>query len=58
MEYRYGNDVIIFGGGAGQPQQSDELNELCQDVINIAKKYSAKLKFVKIWFLFNCKAYS
>ena len=41
-EYRYGNDVIIFGGGAGQPQQSDELNDLCQDVINIAKKYSAK----------------
>ena len=41
-EYRYGNDLIIFGGGTGQPQQSDELNELCQDVINIAKKYSAK----------------
>ena len=41
-EYRYGNDLIIFGGGAGQPQQSDELNDLCQDVINVAKKYSAK----------------
>ena len=36
-EYRYGNDLIIFGGGAGQPQQSDELNDLCQDVINVAK---------------------
>ena len=33
---------IIFGGGSGQPQQNDELNELCQDVIDIAKKYDAK----------------
>mgnify|MGYP001156785568 CR=1 FL=1 len=41
-EYRYGNDMIVFGGGTGQPQQNDELNELCQDVINVAKKYSAK----------------
>ncbi len=41
-EYRFGNDFIIFGGGPGQPQQNDELNELCQDVINIAKKYDAK----------------
>ena len=41
-EYRYGNDVIVFGGGRGQPEQNDELNELCQDVIDIAKKYSAK----------------
>ena len=32
----------IFGGGSGQPQQNDELNELCQDVIDIAKKYDAK----------------
>ncbi len=32
-EYRYGNDVIIFGGKTGQPQQNDELNEICQDVI-------------------------
>ena len=37
-----GNDVIVFGGGAGQPQQSNELNDLCQDVIDVAKKYSAK----------------
>ena len=41
-EYRFGSDFIIFGGGPGQPQQNDELNELCQDVINIAKKYEAK----------------
>ena len=41
-EYRFGNDFIIFGGDSGQPQQNDELNELCQDVIDIAKKYDAK----------------
>ena len=34
--------MIIFGGGNGQPQNNDELNLLCQDVINVAKKYSAK----------------
>jgi len=34
--------LIIFGGGKGQPQNTDELNALCQDVIDIAKKYSAK----------------
>ena len=41
-EYKYTNDLIVFGGGKGQPQSNSELNELCQDVINIAKKYSAK----------------
>ncbi len=41
-EYRFSNYFIIFGGGSGQPQQNDELNELCQDVIDIAKKYDAK----------------
>ena len=41
-EYRYGNDIIIFGGGRGQPEQNDELNELCQDVIDTAKKFDAK----------------
>ena len=41
-EYRYAKDTIVFGGGAGQPQTNEELNTLCQDVIDIAKKYSAK----------------
>jgi uncharacterized protein len=41
-EYKYTDDLIIFGGGKGQPQNKDELNYLCQDVINIAKKYDAK----------------
>ena len=40
--YRHTNDLIIFGGGTGQPQTSEELHLLCQDVIDIAKKYSAK----------------
>jgi uncharacterized protein len=41
-EYRYAKDTVVFGGGAGQPQTNEELNELCQDVIDIAKKYSAR----------------
>jgi len=41
-KYRYTDDLIIFGGGTGQPQNNDELNLLCKDVIDVAKKYSAK----------------
>ncbi len=41
-EYRYTDDLIVFGGGTGQPQTSEELHALCQDVIDISKKYSAK----------------
>ncbi|QUC65530.1 PAC2 family protein [Nitrosopumilus sp. K4] len=41
-QYRYTEDLIVFGGGTGQPQENQELNELCQDVIDVAKKYSAK----------------
>ena len=41
-EYRYADDLIVFGGGAGQPQSNQELHALCQDVIDISKKYSAK----------------
>ena len=41
-EYKYTDDLIIFGGGTGQPQSNNELNLLCQDVIDVAKKYSAK----------------
>jgi proteasome assembly chaperone (PAC2) family protein len=41
-EYRYTDDLIIFGGGKGQPQSNSELNALCQDVIEVAKKYSVK----------------
>jgi len=41
-EYRFADDLIVFGGGAGQPQNNQELNALCQDVIEVSKKYSAK----------------
>jgi uncharacterized protein len=44
-EYRYGDGVIVFGGGVGQPQTNQELYELCQDVINVAKSYSAQLVY-------------
>src|SRR5918992_1388938 len=42
-EYRYTRDVIVFGGGTGQPQTNQELYELCQDITDIAKMYSAQL---------------
>ncbi|MDH3277402.1 MAG: PAC2 family protein [Nitrosopumilus sp.] len=41
-EYRFTDRLILFGGGTGQPQNNQELNSLCQDVIDISKKYSAK----------------
>ena len=44
-DYRYTEDLLIFGGGKGQPQSTNELNLLCQDVIDISKKYSAKFVY-------------
>jgi len=41
-EYRYTDDLIVFGGGVGQPQTNEELHSLCKDVIDVAKKYSSK----------------
>jgi hypothetical protein len=41
-EYKYTDDMIVFGGGKGQPKNNSEINALCQDVIDVAKKYSAK----------------
>lgn len=41
-EYRYTDGLIVFGGDTGQPQSNQELHSLCQDVIDISKKYSAK----------------
>ena len=41
-EYKFTDRLILFGGGTGQPQNSQELNSLCQDVIDISKKFSAK----------------
>jgi proteasome assembly chaperone (PAC2) family protein len=41
-DYRYAKDVIVFGGGSGQPSSTEELNVLCRDVINIAKTYSVR----------------
>jgi proteasome assembly chaperone (PAC2) family protein len=44
-EYRFGRDTIEFGGGISQPQTNEELYELCQDVIDVSKKYSAQLVY-------------
>jgi proteasome assembly chaperone (PAC2) family protein len=41
-EYKCTEGLILFGGGTGQPQNNQELNSLCQDVIDISKKYSVK----------------
>jgi hypothetical protein len=45
-EYRYGSGVIVFGGGVGQPQTNQELYELCQDVIGVAKSHSVQLIYI------------
>ena len=42
-EYRYSDGLVVFGGGTGQPQTNQELYELCQDVIDVAKERSAQL---------------
>ncbi|CAI9831435.1 MAG: PAC2 family protein [Nitrosopumilus sp.] len=41
-EYRYGDGVIVFGGGRGQPEGA-EMGELCRDVIGVAQSHSAKI---------------
>ena len=42
-EYRYSDNLIIFGGGIGQPETHQDLYDLCQDVIDVAKNYSVQL---------------
>lgn len=44
-EYRHSDDgsIIVFGGGTGQPQTNQELFDLCQDVIDVAKAHSAQI---------------
>ena len=41
-DYKFTEGLIMFGGGTGQPQNNQELNSLCQDVIDVSKKYSVK----------------
>jgi uncharacterized protein len=42
-DYCYAKNMILFGGGYGQPQSNEELVYLCNDVINVAKRYSAQI---------------
>lgn len=42
-EYRYGKDILVFGGRTGQPENHEDLYKLCQDVISVAKKHEVKL---------------
>ena len=42
-DYCFGQNIILFGGGYGQPHSNEELINLCNDVTNVAKKYSAQI---------------
>ena len=44
--YRYTEDIILFGGGSGQPHNVSELNDLCKDAIEVAKRHSVKFIYV------------
>ncbi len=41
-EYRFTKNMMVFGGGRGQPQSPNDLNDLCMDVIDVARRYSVK----------------
>ncbi len=40
--YLFTRNLIIFGSGTGQPDNLDDLHQICRDVIGTAKKYSAE----------------
>ena len=52
-EYRYTDDLIIFGGGKGQPQSTAELNALCQDhnIILFQTRNRQKITQMLYWIL-------
>ena len=56
-EYRYSNGLIVFGGGHGQPQESSNLDLVCKDVIDTAKKHSVKFIYTAGGFHTNRKLY-
>lgn len=41
-EYRHAKNLIVFGGGYGQPKTNEELHTVCRDVVDVAKKYGSK----------------
>ena len=41
--YRYTDGLITFGGGGAQPREGSEMHSICQDVVEVARRYSAKL---------------
>lgn len=41
--YRYADGLITFGGGAGQPRDGAEMHSMCQDVVDVARRYSSRL---------------
>lgn len=43
--YCYADGLMTFGGDANQPQDSSELHAACQDVIQVIRRFSAKLLY-------------
>ena len=43
--YRYSDGLITFGGDANQPQDGSELHEVCQDITQVIRRFSAKLLY-------------
>ena len=43
--YSYADDLVVFGGRFGQPRAAEELHAACRDVIETAKKHSAKFVY-------------
>lgn len=41
--YRYTEDLILFGDGASQPQSKEDVHLLCKDVMEVSKKYQVKM---------------
>ena len=46
-EHRFGVDglIFVFGGGLGQPQTNQELYDLGEDIIQVARQYSVQLVY-------------
>ena len=43
--YRYADGLMTFGGGSGQPRDSSELHAACRDVVEVARRFSARLLY-------------
>lgn len=46
-EWSYGHaaGLVVFGGGVGQPRDGAEVHSICQDVVDVAQRYSAGMLY-------------